>query len=110
MATDGAPSMIGKYSGVVSCLKKDNPSLFSIHCIVHRQHLVAKELSVKLNHSLNIIIRTVNKIKRSFSNVEVAYQRECFQNYVMTMTRHIIMFWCTPKSDGCQKELLSKVS
>ena len=51
IATDGAPSMIGKYSEVVSRLKKDNPSLFSIQCVVYRQHLVAKELSVKLNHS-----------------------------------------------------------
>ena len=51
IATYGAPSMIGKSSGVVSRLKKDNPSLFSIHCVVHRQHFVAKELSVKLNHS-----------------------------------------------------------
>ena len=64
IATDGAHSMIGKSSGVVSRLKKDNPSLFSIYCVVHRQHFVAKELSVKLNHSSNIIIRTVNKIKR----------------------------------------------
>ena len=63
IATDGAPSMIGKSCGVVSRLKKDNTSLFSIHCVVHRQHFVAKELSVKLNHSSNIIIRTVNKIK-----------------------------------------------
>ena len=69
IATYGSPSMIGKYSEVVSRLKKDNPSLFSIHCvvyqsIVHRQHFAAKKLSVKLNHSSNIIIITVNKIKR----------------------------------------------
>ena len=51
IATDGAPSMIGKSSGVVYRLKKYNPSLFSIHCVVHRLHFVAKELSVKLNHS-----------------------------------------------------------
>ena len=33
IATYGAHSMIGKSSGVVSCLKKYNPSLFSIHYI-----------------------------------------------------------------------------
>ena len=42
IATDGAPSMIGKSSGMVPRLKKDNPSIFSIHCVVYRQHLVAK--------------------------------------------------------------------
>ena len=33
ISTDGAPSMIGKSIGVVSRLKKDNHSLFSIHCV-----------------------------------------------------------------------------
>ena len=37
IATDGSPSMIGKSSRVVSHLKKDNISLFSIHCVVHNK-------------------------------------------------------------------------
>ena len=40
-----------KFGFCESILNKNNPSLFSIHCVVHRQHFVAKELSVKLNHS-----------------------------------------------------------
>ena len=34
IATYGTPSMIGKSGGVVSRMNKDNPSLFSIHCVV----------------------------------------------------------------------------
>ena len=79
LATDGASLMIGKYSGVVSGLKKDNLSLISIHCVVHRQHLIAKELIVKLNHSSKIIIITVNKIKRRSSSERI-FSKLCDDN------------------------------
>ncbi len=39
-------------------------NLFTIHCVIHRQHLVAKKLSNHLHTSLNLVIETVNKIKR----------------------------------------------
>ena len=64
IATDGAPSMIGKYRGLITYFKGLNPDIFSIHCVIHRQHLVAKNLSVRLNDSLNLVIKAVNKIKR----------------------------------------------
>ena len=44
-ATDGAPSMVGRYRGFISYLKGAIPGVFTIHCVVHRQHLVAKSLS-----------------------------------------------------------------
>ena len=47
---------------------------------MHRQYLVAKVLGLKLNHSLNIIIRTVNKIKRS-SLSESMFSKVCDDNY-----------------------------
>ena len=64
IATDGAPSMVGKYRGLITYFKGLNPDIFSIHCVIHRQHLVAKNLSVRLNDSLNFVIKAVNKIKR----------------------------------------------
>ena len=56
--------MIGKYHGLITYFKELNPNLFTIHCVIHRQHLDAKNLSVHLNDSLNFVIKTVNKIKR----------------------------------------------
>ena len=62
-ATDGAPAMSGKYKGFCGLLKKECPSIFTIHCVVHRQHLVAKKLSDDLNNTLTIVIKVVNLIK-----------------------------------------------
>ena len=55
----------GRIKGVVSFLKKDIPSLFYIHCVAHREHLLAKHISSDLFNSLNIIIKTSNTIKRN---------------------------------------------
>ena len=62
-STDGAPSMIGCYRGFIALLKKAVPSVFSIHCVIHRQHLVAKKLSDQLNSSLQVVITAINCIK-----------------------------------------------
>ena len=64
IATDGAPSMVGRHVGLITFFKKVNPNLFTIHCVIHRQHLVAKKLSNHLHTSLNLVIKAVNKIKR----------------------------------------------
>ena len=45
---DGAPSMIGKHSGLVAFLKKqdgiDKNTFIDYHCIIHRENLCAKTL------------------------------------------------------------------
>ena len=38
--------------------------MFTINCVIHRQYLVAKNLNLRLNDSLNLVIKAVNKIKR----------------------------------------------
>ncbi|XP_040575992.1 protein FAM200C-like [Lepeophtheirus salmonis] len=48
-ATDGAPSMIGRYRGFISFLKKAVPGVLTVHCVIHKQHLVAKYLSGRLH-------------------------------------------------------------
>ena len=48
-ATDGAPSMVGRYRGFLSYLKQAVPNVIAIHCVIHRQHLVAKNLSPRLS-------------------------------------------------------------
>ena len=62
-ATDGAPAMVGKHRGFIALMKREIPELIAIHCVIHRQHLVARNLSPELHHSLNIVIKCVNKIK-----------------------------------------------
>ena len=57
-ATDGAASMVGRYRGFIAHLKLAVPSLFCIHCVVHRQHLVSKKWGGggRLSTSINILI------------------------------------------------------
>ena len=73
-ATDGAPAMVGGYRGFASLLRQKNPHLFTVHCVIHRQHLVAKRLSPRLQKSLAIAIKAINKIK---ANAKTA---DCFDS------------------------------
>ncbi|KFD58127.1 hypothetical protein M514_00890 [Trichuris suis] len=63
VATDGAPAILGCQRGFISYLKKIVRNMPSIHCVLHRQHLVARRLSPRLNESLQYVINAVNKIK-----------------------------------------------
>ncbi|CAH2014537.1 unnamed protein product [Acanthoscelides obtectus] len=56
VATDGAPAMVGRYRGFISYLKQNVSGVLAIHCVIHRQHLVAKNLSVRLHESLHLVI------------------------------------------------------
>jgi hypothetical protein len=48
---------------VCCLLEKKKPNAITIHCDIHRQHLVAKNLSDRLHKSLHTVITAVNKIK-----------------------------------------------
>ena len=65
-ATDGAPSMTGRYKGFIAYLKKAVPGVFCIHCVIHRQHLVAKKLSGRLHDALHVVKKLVKHIKSNF--------------------------------------------
>lgn len=67
-ATDGAPAMVGRYVGFIAHLKKKVPDVLAVHCVIHRQHLVARNLSERLHISLNYVIRGVNKIRSNSLN------------------------------------------
>lgn len=78
-ATDGAPSMVGRHKGFLAYLKNVVPNVLTVHCVIHRQHLVAKNLSDKLNNSLQIVITAVNKIKKNSLNDRL-FRKLCHEN------------------------------
>ena len=78
-ATDGAPSMVGCPHGFLSYLKKAVSKVFALHCVIHRQHLVAKNLSEKLHESLSTVITAVNKIKANAFNSQLSHLL-CIEN------------------------------
>uniref|UniRef100_A0A5S6QTJ6 DUF4371 domain-containing protein n=1 Tax=Trichuris muris TaxID=70415 RepID=A0A5S6QTJ6_TRIMR len=79
VTTDGAPSMVGCHRGFVARLKEVAPDALAVHCVIHRQHLVAKRLSRRLNESLQYVISAVNRIK-SNSSKDRLFRRLCEEN------------------------------
>lgn len=79
VATDGCPSMVGRHRGFIALLKKRIPDLLAIHCVIHRQHLVARNLSSHLHESLQLVITAVNKIKSSALNSRI-FKQLCEEN------------------------------
>ena len=67
------------FNMVTSYMGKAVPGIFTIHCIVHRQHLVAKNLSGNLHTSLNIVIKVINKIKSRSLNDRM-FRELCHEN------------------------------
>ncbi|CAH1986347.1 unnamed protein product [Acanthoscelides obtectus] len=88
VATDGAPAMVGRYRGFISYLNQNVSGVLPIHCVIHRHHLVAKNLSVRLHESLHLVIDAVNR-----------YLRSC----VKKMTNTFINYSFTLKYAGCRK-------
>ena len=52
--------------GFFSTKKKNN--VFTVHCVLHRQHLVAKRLHPHLQESLGVAVKAMNKIKANAKN------------------------------------------
>ena len=78
-ATDGAPALTGRHKGFLALLKKEVPTILTVHCVIHRQHLVARKLSDRLHQSLGIVISCVNKIKAHALNSRL-FRELCISN------------------------------
>ena len=50
-----------------------------MHCVIHRQHLVAKRLSPRLQKSFAIAIKAINKIKANAKNSRL-FRQLCNKN------------------------------
>ncbi|KAF2897441.1 hypothetical protein ILUMI_08735 [Ignelater luminosus] len=68
VATNGTPAMFGRYGGFISYVKQNVPGVLAIHCVIHQQHLVAKNLNGRLHESLRLVINAVNQIQSNALN------------------------------------------
>ena len=69
--------MLGKHSGVIAFIMKDDnyQESLPIHCVIHREHLAAK--CFKYDHVMKIVLEIVNSIR---SNAETHLQfRKCVE-------------------------------
>ena len=60
VASDGAAAMNGKEKGFISRMKSVVPHIFHIQCIIHRQHLVARNIGGGMEEALNTAIHVIN--------------------------------------------------
>ena len=61
--------MTGHRAGVVAKVKNvSHPDIMFTHCIIHREHLVAKKMSPELNKVLSDVIKIINEIRHKALN------------------------------------------
>ena len=67
VATDGAPSMIRRKTGVVTKFREKvqaangGQTFWTFHCILHQEALCCK--SLKMDHVMKVVVQTVNFIR-----------------------------------------------
>ena len=76
ICTDGAKAMSGSFCGLRSLIEECAPMAKWTHCIIHREALVARELSPELGETVEVITKIINYIKTRPSKSRV-YQRLC---------------------------------
>ncbi|GFV51052.1 protein ZBED8 [Trichonephila clavipes] len=79
VATDGVPAMDGHYRGFIGHLKQNVPGVLAIHCVIHRQHLVAENLKDRLHESLQFVINTTHRIRSNALNTRL-FAQLCEEN------------------------------
>ncbi|XP_040565533.1 protein FAM200C-like [Lepeophtheirus salmonis] len=80
-AADGAPVMMGKKKGCLKLMKDDTPEMIIVHCVIHRENLVAKNITPPLNEVLHSVIKCINAIKAS---AKCRFQRgNCLKRFMV---------------------------
>nr|ABF20549.1 transposase [Danio rerio] len=63
ICSDGAKSMTGRHSGLISRVKEVAPNAIWTHCTIHRQALAAKKMPNDLRSVLDEAVKIINLIK-----------------------------------------------
>lgn len=74
LCTDGARAMAGLKSGLISLVRDVSPQVIWTHCMLHRESLVAKDMSAELAEVVGAVVKVVNLVKKS------ALQTRLFSN------------------------------
>jgi len=92
IASDGAAAMTGKVKGFVSRMKFVAPHIFHIHCFIHRQHLVAKNIGGDMQEALNAAIHAINFVKSNSVN-DRFFVQFCENENFKTLLLHTDVRW-----------------
>ena len=86
--------------------EKKVSGLIATHCVVHRQHLDARNLSAELHNPLDIVIKCINKIKAHSLN-ERLFRALCHdnENNFERLLLHTVVRW--PLKGACMTSFYS---
>ncbi|XP_065675522.1 protein FAM200A-like [Hydra vulgaris] len=70
---------MGKKNGCLKLMKDKSPDMLLVHCVIHRENLVAKNLSPVLNKIMNLVVKCINFIKAS-AKQERIFKLFCKEN------------------------------
>ena len=68
IASNGAAVMTGKVKIFIYKMKSVAPHIFQIHCLIHRQHLAAKNIGGDMKVAHNAAIQAINFVKSNSVN------------------------------------------
>ncbi|XP_071037875.1 protein FAM200A-like [Parasteatoda tepidariorum] len=68
----GAP----KKNGCKKLMKDENPEMILVHCVIHRENLVARNILPVLNEVLHSVIKCINDIKAN-AKCELLFKLFC---------------------------------
>ncbi|XP_038674126.1 protein ZBED8-like [Scyliorhinus canicula] len=71
--------MMGKKNGCLKLMKDENPEMLLVHCVIHRENLVSKNISPVLNEVLKSVIKSINAIKAN-AKCERLFKQFCEDN------------------------------
>ncbi|KAK2718338.1 hypothetical protein QYM36_005597, partial [Artemia franciscana] len=63
VCSDGAAALTGKNNGLMAWIRKKNPKVKWLHCIIHKQALASKRMNAHLHETLNEAVKVINFIK-----------------------------------------------
>ena len=78
-AADGAPVMMGKKNRYLKWMKDENLDMLLVHCVIHTENLVAKNISPELNAVLKSVMKCINTIKAN-AKCECLFKQFCKDN------------------------------
>uniref|UniRef100_A0A0L8GMG0 DUF4371 domain-containing protein n=1 Tax=Octopus bimaculoides TaxID=37653 RepID=A0A0L8GMG0_OCTBM len=102
-AADGAPVMMGKKKGCSKLMKDENKEMLLVHCVIHRESLVSKNMSPVLNEVLKSVIKCVNAIKTN-AKCERLFKQFCENADYVRLLSHTEVRWLS--KGNCLKRFM----
>ena len=93
ICTDGARAMSGSRSGLRSLIQERAPMAKWVHCMIHREALLARELSPELGATVEIVTKVINFIKTRPIKSRM-FEKLCAE---MNAENRSLLFYCSSR-------------